>query len=200
MRGGGDVTVVRGYRKAAVVADGFATVDNDDYATTGEAASLACAAHRLEGDTVVVYGDVLFRRYILDGLLALPDDIAIVVDVSPRGGNARRGHPRDLVRATRPHATGFFDDEPALLAGIGDVPAGEASGEWIGLMKLSAAGAAAIGAELDLMREDGSLATADLAAVLARLIATRPVRVHSITGHWLDVDTMSDLAEARNFG
>ena len=146
-----DVTVVRGYRKEAVLADGFVTVDNDDHATTGEAASLACAAHKLSGDTVVVYGDVLFRRYILDGLLALPDDVA------------------------------------------------EASGEWVGLMKLTTAGARAVREELDAMRADASLPTADLPALLSRLAARLPIRVHYITGHWLDVDTMTDLADARNF-
>ena len=56
-----DVTVVRGYHKDAVQVPGIRTVDNDAFATTGEAVSLAQAADRLTGDSVVVYGDVLFR-------------------------------------------------------------------------------------------------------------------------------------------
>ncbi len=194
-----DVTVVRGYRKEAVLADGFVTVDNDEHATTGEAASLACAAHKLTGDTVIVYGDVLFRRYILDGLLALPDDIVVVVDATPPGRNSRATAPRDLVRASRHDSAGFFDDEPARLTAIGDVAPAEASGEWVGLMKLTTAGARAVREELDAMRADASLPTADLPALLSRLAARLPIRVHYITGHWLDVDTMTDLADARNF-
>ena len=52
-----DVMVVRGYRKEAVEVSGINTVDNDDYATSGEVASLACAIEQLEGDCVIAYGD-----------------------------------------------------------------------------------------------------------------------------------------------
>ncbi len=44
-----DVTVVRGYRKDTIPASGITVVDNDAYADTGEAASLACALPQLRG-------------------------------------------------------------------------------------------------------------------------------------------------------
>ncbi len=68
-------------------------VDNDAYADTGEAASLACALPSLHGEAVVVYGDVLFRRYILDGLLTSTAD----VDHRGRRQQAAAANPRDLV-------------------------------------------------------------------------------------------------------
>ena len=40
---------------------------------------------------------------------------------------------------------------------------------------------------------------ADLPLLLTRLAAKHPVRVTYFAGHWLDVDTLGDLAEARNF-
>jgi phosphoenolpyruvate phosphomutase len=49
------------------------------------------------------------------------------------------------------------------------------------------------------MQTEGVLAEADLLAVLARLVPSQKVAVHYITGHWLDVDSQADLAEARNF-
>ncbi|MGI3776344.1 MAG: phosphoenolpyruvate mutase, partial [Janthinobacterium lividum] len=156
--GVGAVAVVRGYRKEMIAPDGIVTVDNDAYAETGEAASLACAAHLLEGETVVVYGDVLFRRYILDGLLESPSDITIVVD-STRGGDAGSvaahaspGNPRDLVSADRPASPGYLDDGPVLFTGMADA-AGRASGEWIGLMRLSARGATLVREELARMAD-----------------------------------------------
>jgi phosphoenolpyruvate phosphomutase len=48
-----NVTVVRGYRKEVINLPGIDTVDNDLYATTGEAASLACARAHLEGECVI---------------------------------------------------------------------------------------------------------------------------------------------------
>ena len=75
----------------------------------------------------------------------------------------------------------------------------EACGEWIGLVHVSARGAALIRDELAAMRQDATLDTADMAGLLARLCRKHPVTVHYINGHWLDVDTHADLAEARNF-
>jgi phosphoenolpyruvate phosphomutase len=49
------------------------------------------------------------------------------------------------------------------------------------------------------MQADGTATEADIPALLERLAAKHPVAVHYITGHWLDVDTMTDLADARNF-
>ena len=135
-----EVTVVRGYRKDAVALPGIRAVDNDDWAATGEAASLARAAARLTGDSVVVYGDVMFRRYILDGMMAVPGDIVVAVDAA----GVRTPHPRDLVRASRPYSPSDMDDRPATLASVGD---GGTEGEWIGLLRATPAGSALIRAE-----------------------------------------------------
>lgn len=189
-----DVAVVRGYRKEAVQAERTTLVDNDAYADTGEAASLACALTRLEGETVIVYGDVLFRRYILEELLDSTHDITIVVDSS----RTHAANPRDLISATARNSSLYHNDEPTLMTGVEADPA-SAAGEWIGLMHLSAHGAQLVGRELEAMRAEGVLNQADLPAVLERLSRRHPVAVHYIIGHWLDVDTPADLAEARNF-
>ena len=152
---------------------------------------------------MIVYGDVLFRRYILDALMGVDADIVIAVDAlrqrAQPGGGADRAHPRDLVRATKPFSTRYLDDAPATLLAIGGVAAERSTGEWIGLMRLSPRGAVLMRAELDAMRADGSAEQADMPALLSRLSARHPVAVHYITGHWLDVDTAGDLDDARNF-
>ena len=189
-----DVAVVRGYCKDAIPTVGITVVDNDAYAATGEAASLACALDRLDGETVIVYGDVLFRRYILDELLDTAADITIVVDSS----RTATANPRDLVSASARNANLYHDDTQPVLTGVAAEPAA-ACGEWIGLMHVSAAGAQIVRAALEAMRAEGVLDTADLPALLQRLSGLHAVAVHYITGHWLDVDTPTDLAEARNF-
>ena len=203
-----DLAVVRGYAKQAICVDtipaeGLVLLDNDDFAITGEVASLLRAADRLTGETVIVYGDVLFRRYILDALMAVEADVVIAVDALRQRAQAGRGehssHPRDLVRATKPFSTSYLDDAPAALLAIGSVVPTASMGEWIGLMRLSPRGAALVRDELEAMRADGSAAQADMSELLARLSARHSVAVHYITGHWLDVDTITDLADARNF-
>jgi phosphoenolpyruvate phosphomutase len=189
-----DVTVVRGYRKETIPTSGITVVDNDAYADTGEAASLACALPQLQGETAVVYGDVLFRRYILEELLESAADITVVVD----SAHTSTANPRDLVTATIRNTGRYHDDEPALLTGVAADPA-QASGQWIGLMHLSAHGTQLVRNELEAMRAEDALAHADLPALLLRISRHHPIAIHYITGHWLDVDTTADLAEARNF-
>jgi phosphoenolpyruvate phosphomutase len=195
-----DVTVVRGYRKEAVQLDGVRMVDNDRHAETGELWSLACARDAIRGETVVAYGDVLFRRHILDGLLRSEADVALAVDslgATPRPSATAR----DLVAADRPFSGDYLDDAPAHLRRIAnDIAAGELCGEWMGLLRVSARGAGWLREEMAAMEAEGLLATADLPLLLTRMAARHPVQVLYFTGHWLDIDTLGDLAEARNLG
>jgi phosphoenolpyruvate phosphomutase len=201
--GVGDITVVRGYRKEAIDVPSIATVDNDAYETTGEAASLACAADRLEGPCVLSYGDILFRRHLLDALLATDGDVVVAVDALARNrADADPERVSNLVGCSRPYTGDYLEEEaPVWLRRIGnDLPAAQADGEWIGLCKLSARGAALVRAELDAMGADGSLARASLLEMLSRLIAAgHPIGVVYVLGGWLDVDDAFDLARARNF-
>src|SRR5262249_50214264 len=198
-RGIRSITVFGGFRREAMALTGVATVDNDRYAATGEVCSLACARPRLDGETMVVYGDILFRRYILDGLLASDGDIVVAVDAL--GALAEpRATPRDLVAAERPFSGNYLDDAPVRLRAVSpDLPMTQTTGERIGLARLAAEGATWLRQELDLIEAEGKLETADMPMLLTRLAAKHPVFVHYITGHWLDVDTLEDLSNARNF-
>jgi phosphoenolpyruvate phosphomutase len=204
LRGGGvhDITVVRGYRKEMVNLPSLKLVDNDAYQTTGEAATLACAADRLTGGSLIAYGDILFRQYILDQLLAAPGDIVLVVDARWRESESDpASRVRDLVSCTAPFDTGYLEDEPVQVRRIGpEISAGDADGEWIGLARLSADGAEATQVALEAMAIDGSIEHASLIELFNRLIADgQSLGVLYITGHWLDVDNAADLATARSF-
>ena len=107
-------------------------------------------------------------------------------------------NPRDLVMATIRNTGRYHDDEPALLTGIA-ADSAQACGQWIGLMYLSAYGTQLVRRELEAMQAEDVLAQADLPALLLRIGQHHPIAIHYVTGHWLDVDTTADLAEARNF-
>ncbi len=200
-----DICVVRGYMKDTIDLAKVRSLDNDDFADTGEAASLACASEQLDGPCILSYGDILFRPQILENLLAAESDICVTVDARWRGGESHAAaRTVDLVRCSRPFTGDYLDEEPVLLNAIlsdGDSAddIGEPCGEFIGLIKLSARGTELVRRELDDMAADGSLNTADLPALLNRLI-TRGEQIEAlyITGHWLDVDDAFDLAKARN--
>jgi phosphoenolpyruvate phosphomutase len=194
-----NISVVCGYRKDAVTVQGISVIDNERYGETGELYSLACARDRLDGETIVVYGDVLFRQYILDALMAAKGDIVLAVDALKLFTPGHEHH-RDLVAADRPFSGSYLDEEPVHLRAMApDLPKGEISGEWMGLARLSPRGAAWVRDEIDAMETEGLLEHGDLPLLFSRLAKKHPVIVHYFTGHWLDVDTLQDLANARNF-
>jgi len=200
-----DISVVRGYRKEIIDLANIRVIDNDAFAANGEAASLECAADQLDGACVLSYGDILFRSYILENVLASPGDITAVIDARWRGAGHRAAERSvDLAVCSRPFTGDYLDEEPVWLNAVHSTgekgeKIGEPSGEFIGLIKLSAAGALTVRQELATMKREGVLDEADLPALLNRLIA-RGERIETlyVTGHWLDVDDAFDLAKARN--
>ncbi len=203
-RGSGvrDVSVVRGYMKDAINLPGITTVDNDFYERSGEAASLACAAEALGGPTFVAYGDILFRQYFIDLLEDTDADIAVVADAHWRERQSESdAWVRDFVTCSKPYSASYLDEEPAYLKAVGeDIADANRHGEWTGLMRLSATGAARVRAELDAMQNDGALNGADLPMLLTRLAsAGEKIQVVYVTGQWLDVDDYADLITAGRF-
>jgi phosphoenolpyruvate phosphomutase len=109
---------------------------------------------------------------------------------------AGRDHP-ERVRASRADA-GRFSFEPVRLEAIGEgvAPTG-AQGAWIGLLHLGRDGAAWLREAIAEARAEGTLATAPLAALLARVVERgRPVRVVYTRGGWVNVNNLADLIDA----
>ncbi len=194
------ITVVRGYRKEAIDLPGFDYVDNDAFADTGEIGSLDLVGNRLEGECLVIYGDVLFRRFILDDLMDSPHDITIVVD-----GNAKMGEGdvADLVFCDAPYsgADALAGREFAVLSEIGrELAAETAHGEWIGLMRLTARGGEILSKEIAAAHESEEKADLRIPDLLHRIVTKGgKIGVLYISGYWMDVDTIADLARAQSF-
>ena len=74
------IAAVRGYCKEAMDLSDIQYFDNDDWASTGELASLYTAREFLEGDMVIAYGDIVFDEFILRNLLSQTEGIGIAVD------------------------------------------------------------------------------------------------------------------------
>lgn len=190
------VTVVAGYAEQAVAGADISKVVNPDFATTGEAASLACAEDALTGAAIVGYGDIVFQPFFVSLLRDLRDDFTILVDPAVTGSAKNK----DLVTCSVAHDGGLATGAPELTAigdGLADVSA--AHGQFVGMLGVSADGAAKLRAELARMAGDGTLADADLAQVLTRLMARgEMVRVIYVSGNWMNVNDLTDLSEARN--
>lgn len=199
-RGIEEVNVVRGFAKETIAVQGIRTIDNDDYASTGELFSLNRARDRLSGPTVVIYGDILFRPHILDGLMETPGDIVVAADAFWQRRSSESINQRDLIAADTAYSGNFLDEEPVTLRSIGVHAEGaEVCGEFIGMVRFSDEGARMARDEIDAMEAEGVLRTSDLPELLNRLARRTTVNVHYVTGYWLDVDTLRDLDDAHHF-
>ncbi len=197
-----DITVVRGYRKDMVNLPSIHTIDNDAFETTGELATLACAADRLQGEALIAYGDILFRQHILDQLRGTDGDIVLAVDALWRERDPDpTSRLRDLVTCSTPFQYGYLDDAPKSLTAIGpEISEGLIHGEWIGLAFARDRGTEAIRKGIETLRGEGVLDRIGLPGLFSRLIADGlDIRVSYVAGQWLDVDNASDLKAADSF-
>ncbi len=202
--GGGvhDITVVRGYRKEMVNLPSIRAIDNDAYDSTGELATLACAADRLDDEVLIAYGDILFRQHILDQIRNADGDIVLAVDALWRERDSDPGsRHRDLVQCSAPFQVDYLQDAPVSLLRIApDIAESDINGEWIGLALAREKGTASIRAAIATMRADGSLERAGLPGLFSRLMADGvEIGVVYVAGQWLDVDDAADLKAADSF-
>jgi phosphoenolpyruvate phosphomutase len=199
-----DITVVGGYRADAIDPAGIRVVVNDRYAQTDELASLACAVEKLENDTVISYGDLLFRSYVLRDLVESKADFAVVVDSSPADSSNRT--VRDFAYCSRADDRGLFGT-PVLLERVlsrtDARPAGvepEAHGRWIGLLNVSRKGLTRLKAVLAQLRARPDFDSLDMPALLNALItAGAEIEVVYVHGHWRGVNDLEDFRQAVDF-
>lgn len=196
-----ELVVVRGYAKDAVKVQGATFVDNDAYATTDELASLAAAKSSLDGPCIVSYGDVLFKKYVLDELLETPGDFVVAVDSMAKPADVKDAAVKtDWAICSEPHSrTQLLASNVTLKDVSTDNKAAGITGEWTGIFKMSANGASAVREILGTLSEK-ELASLKIPDLLKRLVKEgREVRVVYTRGGWLDVDTLGDVLKGSSF-
>jgi phosphoenolpyruvate phosphomutase len=195
-----DITVVAGYRAEAIDASGVRVVLNRDYEHAGELASLCCARPHFRDELVLLYGDLLFRSYILRDLLDSDGELTAVVD-SALPDRPPSGSP-DYAYCTRPDDRSLISGE-VLLTGVASEcrSGGEvACGRWIGVLRARAQGRRWLEAALAELETRLDFPALGMPALLSHLVAAgRPIRVLYIHGHWLDVNSLEDLERAGDF-
>ncbi len=208
-KGINDVVVVRGYLKDKFPHDFVRYVDNDDYATTGELCSLHAAKTELDGNVLITYGDIVFDHTCVDRLQRSDRDISLLVDRSirdePEGLRPEISAPDLVVEKDAPAEGRRYipSRAPGTATRVsGDITRDEAHAEFVGMLKLSAAGTAKVRAILDEMAATGwektiggaSAKTAGLTHLLQELIdrGEDVATVETYKG-WLEIDSKEDL-------
>lgn len=185
-----DITVVRGYQKEAIQLPSLSYIDNDEYATTGILYSLVQALDEIKGMTVMTYGDIIFKSYILNELLNDEHDITLMVDAHIQ----LEDETRDLVSASQAYNRRNFN-QVVTLEKI-DEKLSDAHGEFIGMWKVTPRGAEQLKEQLHEYKQEHDIRTATLQHFLTYVTQTYPIHIKYIEGSWFDIDSVKDLQGA----
>ena len=193
------VTVIAGYQAEKLRGDDYDLLVNEQYEDSGELATLACAAEQFSDDMIVTYGDLLFRGYIVRDLLECPGDLVAVVDSAldaPISGTP------DYAYCSRLDDRSLFMADTTLkfIAEKKKLDIGEPAGRWIGMFKVNAVGRGWLERGIAELRQREDYMRLSIPDLLNHLVESgRAIRVHYISGHWLDVNTLDDLGRAADF-
>ena len=180
-------------------------VDNTEFGSNNILLSLFCADAEIEGPLVLTYSDIVFTDDVVRALMKSDGDISLVIDRDFADiYEGRTEHPLDEAEVSDL-------DERHLVKRVGKraLPAAEAWGEFIGLMRLTAQGTrwlrdawTSLCAEYQGRHDQpferaNEFRNAYLTDILQHLIgAGRPVSPVEIRGQWREIDTVQDLHRA----
>ena len=173
---------------------------NRDWESTNILASLMCAEDHMDEGFLVTYADILYRAAVVRRALGHPGDAVLCVDTRWRERYAARSqHPEE-------DAEKVVTEGDRVLRVSRKLPSSEASGEYIGVARFSAAGARALRRHYHQLKarfdgqvwQDGTPFRQAYLIHLYQHMLEQEERIHMVTtgGEYAEVDTEEDYALA----
>ena len=194
------IFVVSGYKSQSINVPNINLVENVDFESNRELASLNLARTHFNEDMIILYGDLLFRGYVLKGLLESKRELTVVVDSSKR--SKEQEGDNDFAFCSVEDNRELWGQD-VLLERIDTKPehkGRDCSGRWVGMVRVNGAGRDWIETAIDELKSLSTFDNLDLGHLLNKIIDNgHPIRVIYIHGHWLNVNSLRDLEHARSF-
>ena len=197
----GKIIVVRGYKKEVINYTGVKYLYNQNYRRNNILESLMYAESEMDGEFIVTYSDILFKRSIVERLLEAKVDISLVIDTDWKSRYKNRfQHPVEEAEKV------IVTNNKVVEIGKVINP-NEAHGEFIGLAKFNNSGAEVLKTNYKrVVREFGdkqfhaaaSVEKAYLTDMFQELIDKGyTVSNVDIKSQWMEIDTVEDINKAR---
>jgi choline kinase len=200
-----EIAFIGGYRIDTVRADypDFEFRHNTDWQNNNILESLLYAEDLMDEPFICCYSDILFTRKVVADLIASDEDIALGVDTEWLDRYEHRSeHPSD-------DAEKVTVEDGAVTRVHREIPEAHAYGEYIGVARFSASGAAALRRHYHRRRAEFAgkpyreakvFEKAYLIHLLQDMIEAGERMVHVDTpGGYIEVDTQQDFDYARRF-
>jgi phosphoenolpyruvate phosphomutase len=146
---------------------------------------------------IISYGDLLFRSYILRDLTENHAALTVVVDSNAADLGART----DFAWCSEPDDRAMWGQAVTLKRLGREAASGTApNGRWIGLVRARGEGRRWLEDGLRQLQQRDDFARLGLPDLLNLLVDQgHAVHVWYVHGHWLDVNSLQDLASAGHF-
>ncbi len=193
------IIAVAGFKSEKIDLPNIEIIKNDQFRTNGELSSLSLAKKRFSNDMVILYGDLIFRGYVLKGLVESNRELTVIVDSSKTKPSKKSDNDFAFCSAEDNRALWGQD---VLLNFIDDSPKKNGyrcCGQWIGMIRINGEGRAWIETAIKDLEQTPDFTKLNLGDLLNKVIENgHPIRVIYIHGHWLNVNSLSDLELARS--
>ncbi|MBC8251264.1 MAG: phosphocholine cytidylyltransferase family protein [Candidatus Nitrosopelagicus sp.] len=199
-----EIFVVTGYQREKHTLKDIEYIFNPRYAETEQLASVMVARTKIFDDVLVIFGDIIFDKQILQQILASTDDIAIAIDLDwEKSYDERPDNPKSL-------ADKVLVKQKKILQVSAKITSLDTKnneiGEFLGIIKLSTNGSKIMVEKYEELESShrgkfhdaDSLDKAKLVDILQELIDSEiEISSIAITGRWCEIDTPKDLERAR---
>jgi len=188
-----NINVVRGFGKEKINFTNIATIDNTDFAKTKELYSLFLAKDKIAENTVISYGDIVFRSYILNDLLNDANDITIIADADFELDPNKQ---KDFISTSKPYNKDLYSEGVQLTQISTELKKNDIHGEFIGLWKVNKKGAVIVKETLEKLAKSSNFEQMTTNDLFSEIIKYHTIAVKYIKGSWIDIDTFIDLHKA----
>lgn len=200
-----DIVVVAGYKKEKISDNRITVVENERFDSTNMIYSLFCAEEYLNGNVLICYGDIIYSKSVLNQILQDERDIVIASDKS--------WLPYWQSRCDDPlsDAESFVKNTNGKVKSLGKKASdiNEVEGQFIGLIKLSAAGLeqfkkvykeclSSESCSVNAWNAGRDLNNAYMTDMLNHLASQGKLHYSEIERGWFEVDNPDDLKVAED--
>ena len=198
-----ELNVIRGYRGEVLENIGCTLFDSVTIDRRSEVLALSSALEALEGNVLISYGDLLFKKFIVTQLLDCEADFAVMIDTAWRNSRNKNRFADYVICSSESTRVGFYEHVHLKSVTHDTSDVSSIHGEWMGFLKMSTRGSQILRDLITELTNDNNFVMEgfDMAALL-NLLIERGNDIHVIytTGNWLDCDSIADAIEGGSFG
>tara|TARA_B100000242_G_C42987166_1_gene458209 strand:+ start:185 stop:952 length:768 start_codon:yes stop_codon:yes gene_type:complete len=190
-----NIYIVTGYLANKLKDDSLIHIYNSFYKSTNMVYSLFCAEELFNDEIIISYGDIVYSRAILDGLLSKKEDISVVIDKGWKSYWSKRfkNYINDIETLELSKEGNIIDIGKAVI------DENKVQGQYIGLLKLTKKGATIFKETYKKCKRkklvgnkpiEESYLTDFIQEIIYRGF---PVSAFLTDDPWVEIDTVSDL-------